>query len=210
MRPKIHPETLALIIAEYRRDALRREREARWWRAEGKPFSEVIDRVGRARTEAGTRHPHQYRLSPAVIEVCVAALHRIAPQLEAAKDYITVHFLVADAFAPIYRAGEMAIYDAADRICERLGLSSEHVVFLHRGARIGFRRLIGGRIPKESAWGVQFWQLPEGLRGLTVREAEDVLCIYKDDFLLTPSEFKAKRGARAGGCRSHPEARPTC
>ena len=31
MRPKTHPESLALIIAEYRRDALRREREARWW-----------------------------------------------------------------------------------------------------------------------------------------------------------------------------------
>ena len=200
-----------MIVADYRRDSPEREREARWWRAKGKPFSEVVGRVGRARTEAGTRHPHQRRLTRAAIDGCVAALQRIAPQLESAKDYFSVQMLVKDAFEGVRGAGELAIYDAADRICERLGFSSQHIVYLHNGARVGFRRILGGRIPNESFWGVQYWQLPDGLRCLSTREAEDVLCIYKDDFLLTPTQLRAKwDGRRVTRCGPQVENRPTC
>jgi hypothetical protein len=200
-----------MIVADYRREAPAREREARWWRAEGQPFLEVIDRVGRARTEAGTRHSHQRRLTRAAIEGCVAALTRIAPQLESAENYFSVQMLVKDAFEPVYGAGELAIYDAADRLCERLGYTSEHIVYLHNGARVGFRRIHGGRIPTESAWGIQYWQLPEGLCCLSARETEDVLCIYKDDFLLPPTQLRAKwEGRRLTRCGPQVEHRPIC
>jgi hypothetical protein len=211
MRATIYPETLAMIVADYRRGDAVRAREALWWRAEGHPFSEVIDRAGRARTEKGTRHSHQCRLTREAIDGCVDALARIAPRLEAAKDYFSVQMLVQEAFKPVRGAGELAVYDAADRICERLGFSSSHIIYLHNGARVGFRRIIGGRIPNESAWGIQRWQLPEGLRGLSNREAEDVLCSYKADFLLTPAELTAKwEGRRISRCALEGEHRPTC
>lgn len=200
-----------MIVADYRRGALVREREALWWRADGQAFSEVIDRVGRARTEAGTRHSHQCRLTRAAIDGCVTALTDIAPRLEAAKDYFAVQMLVKDAFEPVRGAGELAVYDAADRICERLSFSSQHIVYLHNGARVGYRRILGGRIPNESAWGIHPWQLPEGLRILSNRGAEDVLCIYKDDFLLTPAQLTAKwEGRRFNRCAPAVEHRPTC
>jgi hypothetical protein len=211
MRSSIYPETLAMIVADYRRGDASREREAAWWRAEGQSFFEVIDRVGRARTEAGRRHSHQCRLTRTAIEGCIAALKRIVPELEAAKDYFAVQMLVEDAFAPVRGAGELAVYDAADRICERLGFSSENIVYLHNGARVGYRRILGGRIPSESAWGIHYWKLPEGLQSLTNREAEDVLCIYKDDFLLTPAQLRAKwEGRSASRCAHEVEYRPGC
>jgi hypothetical protein len=211
MRPTIYPESLAMIVADYRRGDAVREREAAWWCAEGHPFSEVVDRAGRARTEAGTRHSHQCRLTRAAIDGCVAALTRIAPQLETAKDYFAVQMLVKDAFEPVRGAGELAVYDTADRICERLGFSSQYIVYLHNGARVGYRRILGGRIPNESAWAIHYWQLPEGLRSLSNREAEDVLCIYKDDFLLTPTQLTAKwEGRRFNRCAPEVEHRPRC
>jgi hypothetical protein len=171
----------------------------------------VLDRAGRARTEKGTRHSHQCRLVRSAIDGCVAALTAIAPQLEAAKDYFAVQMLVKDAFEPVRGTGELAVYDAADRICERLGFSSQYVVYLHNGARVGYRQILGGRIPNECAWGIHYGQLPEGLRVLSNREAEDVLCIYKEDFLLTPPQLMAKwQGRRFSRCAPEVQLRPTC
>jgi hypothetical protein len=134
----------------------------------------------------------------------VAALQRIAPDLETAKDFHSVFVLVDAAFKPVFGAGELAVYDATDRICERLGHSSPHVVYLHNGTRVGARRLAGGRLANEDAWGILHRQLPEGLRGLSTQEAEDVLCIYKDDFLLSPKELHAKWETIGGSrCKSH-------
>ncbi len=59
--------------------------------------------------------------------------------------------------------------------------------------------------------GIHPWQVPEGLRVLSNREAEDVLCIYKDDFLLTPAQLTAKwEGRRFSGCPPEVEHRRTC
>jgi hypothetical protein len=210
MRATIYPETIDLIVAEYQRSAAARARGDAWWRADGKPFATVLDRVGMADLR-GKRHPHQCRLKAEALAKGTAALHQISDELLAAPNFLEVWFLVQAAYAPIRGLGELAVYDAAERLRHRLGLESAHVIFLHAGARVGARRLAGGRLAKENAWGIQRHEVPEGLRRLSTHEVEDILCIYKDELLLSPAAFRARRsGDRGPGCRSPRETRPSC
>lgn len=209
MRSVASSETIALIVTDYERGAKRRAREKVWWRADGEPFSSVLDRVGRAEL-FGKRHPHQRRLSRDALERGRLALHQVAGPLEDAADFYPLMLLVGEAFRPIRGLGELAVYDAAERLRHRLGLEAQHLVHLHAGARVGARRLLGGKLRRGDAWGVLRHQLPEGLWHLSTHEIEDILCIYKDDFFLTPEQFRDRRacgapqvcgdGADAGGC----------
>lgn len=195
MRPSVWYETGKMIAEDYRAAAPIREVEAKWWAADGEPFREVIDRAARARMADGLRHPHQRRLKRQAIDGCVAALTEIAPELERTTRFHQIFDLVEKAFKPVYGAGELAVYDVADRISERLGHSSEHIIYLHAGARVGARRLFGGRIPRGDAWGIMRHQVPEAFRDFTNHEIEDILCTYKDDFLLPPEELRVKWAA---------------
>jgi hypothetical protein len=210
MRPYVYPETVRLIVEEYEVSGPAREREAAWWRAESQPFAMVIDRVGRADI-FGKRHPHQRRLSTSALNAGTVALHAISNRLQAAPNFLELWFLVQAAFKPIYGLGELAIYDAAERLRHRLDLESEHVIYLHAGARAGARRLKGGRLPNESAWGILRHEVPEGFRDLSTHEIEDVLCTYKDEMFLTPAEFQARRaGVRGRSCSPMDDVRPRC
>jgi hypothetical protein len=192
MRPVIWSETIDMIVDDYRKGEADRDREAEWWAADGFPFDEVLDRVGRARTRSGLRHGHQRRLSQSAILGSVERLNALSGPLQAAKDFHEVFTLIEAAFKPVRGAGELAVYDAANRICERLGHVSPHIVYLHAGARIGARRLLGGRLANGDAWGIFRHQLPEGLWDFSTHEVEDILCIYKDDFLLSPEALSRK------------------
>jgi hypothetical protein len=209
MRPTVHPETIALIVEEYGADRRQRAAEDAWWRADGLPFEAVLDRVGRAEV-LGKRHGHQRRLTAVALEAGRRALHAISDQLRAAPDFLQLWFLVQAAFAPIRGLGELAVYDAAERLRHRLKLSSHHVIYLHAGARVGARRLAGGRLPKESAWGILRTEVPSGLQHLSTHEIEDVLCIYKDELLLSPRQFRAGRSGGGSRCGGAPDLRPVC
>jgi hypothetical protein len=210
MRPNIYPKTIDLIVEEYEFEEDVRAAEAAWWRADGQPFSAVLGRVGDAAVQ-GKRHSHQWRLKATALADGKKALHAISDSLQVAPDFLQLWFLVQDAFKPIRGLGELAIYDTAERLRHRLGLKSDHIIFLHAGARVGARRLAGGRLDREDAWGIQRHKLPEGLRHLSTHEIEDILCIYKDELLLTPEQFLARRSKR-GAARCGPgfEPRPTC
>ena len=210
MRPTVYSETIHLIVQEYEATDPQRSAEVEWWEGEGLPFSDLIDRVGQADL-FGKRHPHQRRLTTAALDAGTAALHRLSGQIQTAKDFHTLWQLIADAFKPIYGLGELAAYDAAERLRYRLGLESEHLIYLHAGARVGARRLAGGRLKRDDAWGILRWGVPDEMRHLCTHEIEDVLCIYKDELLLTPQEFRARRslGGRSG-CGSAVEHRPHC
>lgn len=211
MRPSIWYETTKMIADDYRATEPARAVEAAWWAAEDHSFAEVLDRAGRARMANGQRHPHQRRLTRAAIEGCVAALTAIGPALEETRRFHDVYELVEKAFRPVYGAGELAVYDAANRICERLGHVSEHIVYLHAGARVGARRLFGGRLPRGDAWGISPSQVPEAFREFSTHEIEDILCIYKDDLLLSPEELRAKWGRGSPSpCEPSPELRAPC
>ncbi|WP_332640579.1 hypothetical protein [Brevundimonas sp.] len=210
MRPSVYTETIELIVEEYELGNAGRASEVIWWRADGKNFDAVIDRAARAEI-SGKRHPHQRRLKAQAIKDGVAALLAIKDRLQAAPDFLELWFLVQAAFKPIAGLGELAIYDTADRLRHRLNLVSEHVIFLHAGARVGARRLAGGRLAKESAWGILRLEVPMGLRHLSTHEIEDILCIYKDELLLSPQQFLARRsGVGSPGCSPVVEARPSC
>jgi len=195
MRPMPWPETLQRIVADYRSNDIVRAREVLWWRADGCSFAEMLDRVGYARTEKDQRHPHQRRLGRGALEAGAAALRARSADLQRAGDFFSVFRLVEDAFAPIRGLGELAVYDAADRICLRLG-HEPTLIYLHAGTRAGARRLRGGRLAREEAWAMHHRQLPEGLLGLSNREAEDVLCIYKDVLLTPPDRLEGVRRRR--------------
>jgi len=211
MRPTVWYQTAEMIADHYRAGAEIRDREAEWWAAEGRPFSEVLDRAGRARMANGQRHPHQRRLTRQAVEGCVAALTDIAADLERTVRFHDAFVLVQAAFRPVRGAGELAVYDATDRICKRLGHVSEHVIYLHAGARVGARRLLGGRLPNGDAWGIMYHQVPDGFRGFSTHEIEDILCLYKDDFSLTPEALRAKwDGSSPSRCRATGEHRPSC
>lgn len=120
-------------------------------------------------------------------------------------------FLVQDAFKPIWGLGELAVYDTTERLRHRLGLESVHVIFLHAGTRVGARHLAGGRLGRDDAWGIHRHQVPDGLRHLTTHEIEDILCLYKDELLLTPEQFLSRRSKRGpSGCGPAHEPRAIC
>ena len=196
MRTNVNPKTIDLIVEDYKSWESHRAKEQDYWRANGMPFSSVIARAVLSEIDE-RRHPHQRRLSSKALRTGVKALHEIEGQLKAARRFHVLHSLVEQAFKPIRGLGELAAYDTADRIRLALGLESEHVIYLHAGARVGARRLAGGRLENESAWGILKRDVPKGLRKLSTHEIEDVLCIYKDDFFVPPDEFEPK-----GPCRS--------
>ncbi|MBA4804750.1 MAG: hypothetical protein H2038_08890 [Brevundimonas sp.] len=210
MRPIVYPETIELIVREYEATDAVRAAEVDWWLAEGLPFSVVIERVGRADL-FGKRHPHQRRLSTSALEAGTAALHAISDKLKNAPDFYELWKLVQSAYRPIYGLGELAVYDVAERLRYRLRLESAHLIYLHAGARVGARRLAGGRLKRESAWGILRHEVPAGVRHLCTHEIEDILCIYKDELLLTPQDFRARRTGRpVPSCGSKSETRSIC
>ena len=191
MRPPIHSETVQLIARRYAMDAPRRAVEAAWWHAAGESDDVWLNRIGNADL-FGKRHGHQRRLTAAALQAGTAALKCNAGKLKAASDFHTLCCLVEDLFRPIYGLGELAAYDAAERLRYRLGLESKHVIYLHAGARVGARRLAGGRLGREEAWGIHRSGVPEGLRNFSTHDIENMLCMFKDDFLLTPEQFIAR------------------
>jgi hypothetical protein len=208
MNPSVWPRTLRAIVADYRESQADRDTEITWWQADGVPFDQVIERVARADLRCGKRQSHQRRLGRATIEACLAALRGIRTELQAAVNFDEILTLVGRAFASVQGAGELATYDAADRICLHRGIAPEQV-YLHAGTRDGFRQLSPGPRRRGHIRSVQRGELPLELRGLTERELEDVLCIYKDFFLYRPEEF-AREVAKRGGCYARPRNSASC
>jgi hypothetical protein len=75
----------------------------------------------------------------------------------------------------------MYIYETADRIAHVRGPAfAPDRVYLHRGTRAGAIALGFDLSTRDKTLRID--QLPRELQSLTAREAEDVLCIYKDVF----------------------------
>ena len=96
------------------------------------------------------------------------------PQLRRATSFDDLFDLVDKHILPIQGIGPLTVYDTALRIGARLGLSPTRV-YLHAGTRAGAREL--GLDAQRGT--IEMDELPEPLRQLSPREAEDLLCIYK-------------------------------
>jgi len=205
----VHSKTIDRIVADYLRGEVARALESAWWAAEGLAFATVVERAARAEIR-GVRHPHQRRLQARSLERGHAALKAIQTRLERAADFHELWSTVGAAYRPIHGLGELAIYDTAERLRHRLKLESAHVIYLHSGARIGARRLAGGRLERECAWGIQRVDVPAGLRNLSTHQIEDILCIYKDDLLLPPDQFVERSPKNPGSCGASDDDWSTC
>lgn len=186
----VHAATLRLILADYDRDAERRSREHEWWRAEQEPYHEILRRVGLANLFE-KRHPHQYLLRRGLPQRAVEALGAVESELRNAATFDELFKIVRCAFQRYPGLGELAIYDAADRLRHRLGLRSVDTVYLHRGARDGARVLLG-RFQRGQSQRIERSLLPAPLHERCPHEIEDILCVYKDQFSIAPGEFKPR------------------
>lgn len=190
------PETLIAIVADYRGDQDARTAEDEVWCAKGRSFAFARDQIARAQL-GERRHPHQRRLGAQTLADCVEALERISTDLENAPDFHSIFNLMGEGFRKVRGAGELMTYDSADRLALRRGFTPS-LIYLHAGTRTGARRLCGP-FRRLEAWSILLHQLPDELQGLSTREAEDVLCIYKDHFFDTPAEFAAWAANRRRG-----------
>ena len=204
----LHWHTLELLLTDYLAGGEARNREALWWKASGQPFEAAVRRAAFSFREGGRRHSHQNRIPGAVLQACAKALIGHLPALERSPSFYELLAQIEALYQPIRGAGELLAYDTADRLRHRLGLASEHLIYLHAGTRVGARRLFGGRLPQGDAWALMRHQISEPLRILDNHELEDFLCLYKDELMLPPEALEARGGRRLGGACGPAEREP--
>jgi len=187
--------TLRAVVRHYRLRSAQRSAEDAWWCAEGCNFAAVIKRAATARTATG-KHGHQNLIPPEVLEHFSRRLLAAEREISECKTFGQLFHIATLEAEHVKGVGVLAIYDTTDRIAHRLGLSPDRV-YLHQGTRAGALALVGGLKP--GAKTITIDQLPPELRALNTRQAEDVLCIYKNVFAGSsnvPSDDEASCGAR--------------
>lgn len=204
----LHWRTMELLLADYAAGTEARSRETLWWKAGGHPFEAAIRRAAFSIREDGRRHSHQNRIPGAILQACAKALIEHLPALERSPRFYELLTQIETLYQPIRGAGELLAYDTADRLRHRLGLASEHLIYLHAGTRVGARRLLGGRLPRGDAWALMRHQIPEPLRILDNHELEDFLCVYKDELMMPPEALDARWGQRLAGACGPAEREP--
>lgn len=203
-----HWRTMELLLADYAAGAEARSREWLWWKADNQPFEAAVRRAALSIREDGRRHPHQNRIPSAVLQACAKALTGHLPALESSPRFYELLTQIEALYRPIRGAGELLAYDTADRLRHRLGLASEHLIYLHAGTRVGARRLYGGRLPRGDAWALMRYQIPAPLQILDNHELEDFLCLYKDELMLPPEVLEAQQGRGLRGICGPAERQP--
>lgn len=170
---------LRAAVDDYRKHHQRaHKRELDYFRLRGLSDEKAVSVAARSQLPSGKRHPHQHRIPPDGLEEAERRLRANLPQLRACTSFAELFDLVESLIDPIYRIGPLAVYDISLRIGARFGLEPE-LVYLHRGTRVGARRL--GLDWRAKA--LEPTSLPAPLQKLKPHEVEDVLCIYKGWFL---------------------------
>jgi hypothetical protein len=86
------------------------------------------------------RHPHQYRIPSRALEAAERKLQHVRTRLCRAASFDALHDLVRREIGSIEGIAALTVYDIAHRIGAYLGQAPRRV-YLHRGTRIGVRRL---------------------------------------------------------------------
>lgn len=161
-------EIVDSYIADHRESA---RREMRFC-AQHKRLADAVEKAALCKLPSGKRHRHQRRLSAATLIEAANRLKRT--NFSAVTNFDALHKLVCRIIGPITGIGPLTVYDISHRIGAHLGHAPE-LVYLHSGALIGARSLgLGGTT-------LNIIDLPKAFQRLTPAEAEDCLCIYKDD-----------------------------
>jgi hypothetical protein len=149
------------------------EREFRYFQVL-RTDEDAVSRAALAQLPNGKRHWHQRRIPRSALEKSRDRLLANLPALRAAASFDELFDLVNTLIRPIPKIGELAVYDTALRIGARFGLEPL-TVYVHAGTRDGARAL--GLDVRCHV--IEMHELPEPIRRLSGREAEDLLCRYK-------------------------------
>jgi hypothetical protein len=167
--------SLQAIVDDYRaRYEHRVASEAAFFGDDGQTIAQAVARAARSELKCGRMHDHQCRPGRKVMARCVAALAGHEALFEAHRDFAAVHASVRHLLTEVEGAGELIVYDIAERIGWRLRLEPQDV-YLHRGTRDGamiLRPNLRGKTMKAR-------DLPAELAGLSPANLENLLCIYK-------------------------------
>ena len=159
---------VAAYVAEYRDCAAA---ELRYY-ARQRNLARTVELAALSKLPSGKRHPHQCRISGIILAKAARLLAQT--NFSSVSSFHDLHARVNDAISKIKGIGPLAVYDIAHRIGSHLGHAPDRV-YLHRGALVGARALgLGGEA-------VQISDLPRPFQRLTPAEAEDCLCIYKEE-----------------------------
>ncbi|MEX2140007.1 MAG: hypothetical protein WD894_12145 [Pirellulales bacterium] len=123
----------------------------------------------------GLIHGHQHLVGKKKLEQARKELMRHTSEIESCDSFDELLNCVEDSTQNIYRFGTLAIYDTSLRLGAHLNLWPD-VVYVHAGTKNGCRALgvktKGGRVELD--------QLPKAIRVLEPYQAEDFLCIFKN------------------------------
>lgn len=124
----------------------------------------------------GKIHDHQRRVGKTILEQARQRLQESADEIRACRSFDVLIRLVEELTLGIDRFGVLAVYDTSLRLGAHLGKWPE-LVYLHAGTKKGCRALgvaANGR-------SVELGALPEPLQSLEPYQAEDFLCVFKDE-----------------------------
>lgn len=182
------PETFKDVVDHYIRNYREGIKQELTFYAVQPTLEMAIGAAALAKTSERKRHDHQARIPAQSLERAKRDLLAIAPKLNRCKTFDELFRKVSQAVAEIRGIGELYVYDAAHRIGLYRRLEPTEV-YLHRGTKEGAEAL--GLKGRET---VPLDDLPNTFQRLRPYEAEDCLCMYKEDI---------KRIAKAlGGCQS--------
>ncbi|MEM9065456.1 MAG: hypothetical protein AAGB51_08205 [Planctomycetota bacterium] len=146
------------------------------WFASAQGIEEAIDRGSRCEYQDGRLHSHQYRVGKEALATFRETMLSRRAEIAACTTFEELRLIVEDEAHRHARIGELAVYDIASRIGAALGLMPDRV-YLHAGTRKGASNLglcgAGGSISID--------ELPKEMRVLSADDAENFLCIYKDE-----------------------------
>jgi hypothetical protein len=148
---------------------------AELWTFCRQPFEVALERAALAKDERGKRFPHQRRLPELVLRSAGGILLRAAEKLRRCDSFDQLHDVVKERLEGIRGLRRLYYYDTALHAGASLRLMPERV-YLHRGTRVGARRL--GMDWRADSLGPGAF--PKELAALEPYEIEDFLCIYKD------------------------------
>ncbi len=170
----------------------RKQGELDWFRDQPS-LEAAIGQAALSLDRRGKRLSHQRRIRACSLQEAKGVLLAIIPDLRNSSDFDQLLELIEEALVPVEGVGALYAYDVAERIGAKLGMEPQKV-YLHAGTSVGAARL--GM--DASARAIEVSAFPMELQQLRASELEDVLCIYKDDFVC-PAEPNA---AANGGCVS--------
>lgn len=163
------------IIDDYQTNyGCRVREEARYFGDKRLSIEEAVRRAARSELKGGHIHDHQRRPGRKVMQRCVTALAGHDEIFTEPRNFAAVHASVERILAPVEGAGELIVYDIAERIGWRLGLEPDEV-YLHRGTREGAQMLR----PQLRGKTANVTDLPPELGQLSPAHIENLLCIYK-------------------------------